>query len=147
MAHTDLSRAMLLIPLTWLPKTVSAGFKRCNSANAQVVRGREMLLCRHLIYNSAVYQALMSPCLNAGGQRRSSGPVWALTGGHHDTTALCARDSEFVRMSRGAFEVLAQQNPARHPTCSRAWRAASPLPRAPETRGGHFLTQPRCRQA
>ncbi len=39
------------------------------------------------------------------------GAVWALTGGHHDTTALCARDSEFVRMSRGAFEVLAQQNP------------------------------------
>ena len=39
------------------------------------------------------------------------GAVWALTGGHHDTTALCARDTEFVRMSRGAFEVLAQQNP------------------------------------
>ena len=28
------------------------------------------------------------------------GAVWALTGGNHDTTALCVRDSEFVRMSR-----------------------------------------------
>jgi len=45
------------------------------------------------------------------GRGEAVGAVWALTGGHHDTTALCARDSEFVRMSRGAFEVLAQQNP------------------------------------
>jgi hypothetical protein len=28
------------------------------------------------------------------------GAVWALTGGYHDTTALCVRDSEFVRMSK-----------------------------------------------
>ena len=45
------------------------------------------------------------------GRGEAVGAVWALTGGHHDTTALCARDSEFVRMSRGAFEVLAQHNP------------------------------------
>ena len=45
------------------------------------------------------------------GRGEAVGAVWALTGGHHDTTSLCARDSEFVRMSRGAFEVLAQQNP------------------------------------
>ncbi|EIE18912.1 patatin-domain-containing protein, partial [Coccomyxa subellipsoidea C-169] len=45
------------------------------------------------------------------GRGEAVGAVWALTGGYHDTTALCVRDSEFVRMSKGAFELLAQQNP------------------------------------
>ena len=52
----------------------------------------------------------MRSCCQVG-RGEAVGAVWALTGGRHDTTALCARDSEFVRMSRGAFEVLAQQNP------------------------------------
>lgn len=39
------------------------------------------------------------------------GGVWVLTGGAHDTTAVCIRDSELVRMSKGSFEVLAQQAP------------------------------------
>lgn len=34
------------------------------------------------------------------GRGEAVGAVWALTGGQHDTTALCVRDSEFVRMSR-----------------------------------------------
>jgi CRP-like cAMP-binding protein len=34
------------------------------------------------------------------GRGEAVGAVWALTGGHHDTTALCVRDSELVRMSR-----------------------------------------------
>ena len=33
------------------------------------------------------------------------GAVWAITGGQHDTTALCVRDSELVRMSKSAFKV------------------------------------------
>ena len=32
--------------------------------------------------------------------------MWALTGGNHDTTALCVRDSEFVRMSRVIIHLL-----------------------------------------
>ena len=39
------------------------------------------------------------------------GAVWAITGGCHDTTALCVRDSELVRMSKGAFEVMSARNP------------------------------------
>lgn len=31
------------------------------------------------------------------GRGEAVGAVWALTGGHHDTTALCVRDSELVR--------------------------------------------------
>ena len=34
------------------------------------------------------------------GRGEAVGAVWALTGGYHDTTALCVRDSEFVRMSK-----------------------------------------------
>jgi hypothetical protein len=34
------------------------------------------------------------------GRGEAVGAVWALTGGEHDTSALCVRDSEFVRMSR-----------------------------------------------
>eukprot|EP00983_Pelagomonas_calceolata_P087880 1157065-Pelagomonas_calceolata.AAC.3 len=33
------------------------------------------------------------------------GAVWTITGGQHDTTALCVRDSELVRMSKSAFKV------------------------------------------
>ena len=40
-------------------------------------------------------------CLAAQvGRGEAVGAVWALTGGYHDTTALCVRDSEFVRMSK-----------------------------------------------
>ena len=34
------------------------------------------------------------------GRGEAVGAVWALTGGIHDTTALCVRDSELVRMSK-----------------------------------------------
>lgn len=34
------------------------------------------------------------------GRGEPLGAVWALTGGMHDTTALCIRDSELVRMSK-----------------------------------------------
>lgn len=34
------------------------------------------------------------------GRGEAVGAVWALAGGYHDTTALCVRDAELVRMSR-----------------------------------------------
>lgn len=34
------------------------------------------------------------------GRGEAVGAVWALTGGIHDTTARCVRDSELVRMSK-----------------------------------------------
>ncbi len=37
--------------------------------------------------------------------------VWAMSAGSHDTTCLCIRDSELVRMSRGAFEIIAATHP------------------------------------
>ncbi|KAK9814559.1 hypothetical protein WJX72_007850 [[Myrmecia] bisecta] len=45
------------------------------------------------------------------GRGEAVGAVWAITGGIHDTTALCVRDSELVRMSKGAFELIASQCP------------------------------------
>ncbi|KAA6424228.1 MAG: patatin-like phospholipase domain-containing 7, partial [Trebouxia sp. A1-2] len=45
------------------------------------------------------------------GRGEAVGAVWALTGGIHDTTALCVRDSELVRMSKGAFELISSQCP------------------------------------
>jgi CRP-like cAMP-binding protein len=35
----------------------------------------------------------------------------SITGGAHDTTAVCVRDSELVRMSRQSFELIARDNP------------------------------------
>lgn len=37
--------------------------------------------------------------------------MWAISGGVHDTTALCTRDSELVRMSKAAFEVISRSSP------------------------------------
>ncbi len=34
------------------------------------------------------------------GRGESVGAVWALSGGAHDSTALCVRDTELVRMSK-----------------------------------------------
>jgi len=34
------------------------------------------------------------------GRGEAVGAVWALAGGYHDTSALCVRDAELVRMSR-----------------------------------------------
>ena len=34
------------------------------------------------------------------GRGEAVGAIWALAGGSHDTTALCVRDCECVRMSR-----------------------------------------------
>ena len=34
------------------------------------------------------------------GRGEAVGAVWTLTGGIHDTSALCVRDSELVRMSK-----------------------------------------------
>ncbi|GLC44977.1 hypothetical protein PLESTB_001747900 [Pleodorina starrii] len=45
------------------------------------------------------------------GRGEAVGAVWAITGGHHDTTALCVRDSELVRMSRSAFRVISADSP------------------------------------
>ncbi len=43
------------------------------------------------------------------GRGEAVGAVWALTGGIHDTTALCVRDSELVRMSKvSSFEFVLQ---------------------------------------
>lgn len=40
------------------------------------------------------------------GRGEPLGAVWALTGGMHDTTALCIRDSELVRMSKVCTDIL-----------------------------------------
>ncbi|GIL77851.1 hypothetical protein Vretifemale_7327, partial [Volvox reticuliferus] len=45
------------------------------------------------------------------GRGEAVGAVWAITGGYHDTTALCVRDSELVRMSRSAFRVISADSP------------------------------------
>ncbi|GLI63067.1 hypothetical protein VaNZ11_005969, partial [Volvox africanus] len=45
------------------------------------------------------------------GRGEAVGAVWAITGGYHDTTALCVRDSEVVRMSRSAFRVISADSP------------------------------------
>ncbi len=37
-----------------------------------------------------------------------AGAVWALTGGVHDSTSMCVRDSELVRMSKNSLRVIAQ---------------------------------------
>lgn len=42
------------------------------------------------------------------GRGEAVGAVWAITGGAHDTSALCVRDSELVRMSRQAFRVISE---------------------------------------
>jgi len=45
------------------------------------------------------------------GRGEAVGAVWTITGGHHDTTALCVRDSELVRMSKAAFKIIAEDSP------------------------------------
>ena len=40
------------------------------------------------------------------GRGEAVGAVWALAGGYHDTTALCVRDAELVRMSRVCLRVF-----------------------------------------
>jgi len=45
------------------------------------------------------------------GRGDSMGAVWTITGGRHDTTCLCARDVEAVRMSKASFELLAASRP------------------------------------
>ena len=45
------------------------------------------------------------------GRGDSMGAVWTVSGGRHDTTCLCARDVEAVRMSKASFELLAASRP------------------------------------
>lgn len=45
------------------------------------------------------------------GRGEAVGAVWAITGGQHDTTALCVRDSELVRMSKAAFKIISEDSP------------------------------------
>jgi predicted acylesterase/phospholipase RssA/CRP-like cAMP-binding protein len=45
------------------------------------------------------------------GRGDSMGAVWTISGGRHDTTCLCARDVEAVRMSKASFELLAASRP------------------------------------
>lgn len=45
------------------------------------------------------------------GRGESTGAVWAVTGGSHDTTALAVRDVETVKMSKSSFEILSGKIP------------------------------------
>lgn len=45
------------------------------------------------------------------GRGDSCGAVWALSGGIHDTTCLCIRDLEAVRMSKTSFEIISATYP------------------------------------
>ena len=46
------------------------------------------------------------------GRGETIGSVWSLSGGTHNTSAICTRDSELVRMSRGAFQCISTKYPA-----------------------------------
>ncbi len=63
------------------------------------------------------------------------GALWALTGGVHDATALAVRDTELVRVSRGAFEAIAAQHPRAIARLLQGMAAA----RAPRRCAGHHL--------
>lgn len=39
------------------------------------------------------------------GRGEAVGAVWTIAGGVHDTSAVCVRDTELVRMSKTAFQV------------------------------------------
>ena len=43
------------------------------------------------------------------GRGEAVGAIWTITGGAHDTSAVCVRDTELVRMSKAAFQVIASQ--------------------------------------
>lgn len=45
------------------------------------------------------------------GRGDSMGAVWALAGGSHDTSCVCSRDSELVRMNKASFEAMASRHP------------------------------------
>ncbi|KAL6769235.1 hypothetical protein ACKKBG_A18025 [Auxenochlorella protothecoides x Auxenochlorella symbiontica] len=45
------------------------------------------------------------------GRGESMGAVWALAGGRHDTSAICIRDAELCRLTRGSFELLCALHP------------------------------------
>ena len=46
------------------------------------------------------------------GRGEAIGAVWSLAEGQHEKTAMCTRDSELVRMSRGAFQCISNKYPA-----------------------------------
>ena len=46
------------------------------------------------------------------GRGEAIGAVWSLANGRHKKTAMCTRDSELVRMSRGAFQCISTKYPA-----------------------------------
>jgi len=46
------------------------------------------------------------------GRGEAVGTIWSMSGGTYDTTAICTRDSELVRMSRGAFHCISTKYPA-----------------------------------
>jgi predicted acylesterase/phospholipase RssA/CRP-like cAMP-binding protein len=45
------------------------------------------------------------------GRGDSMGAIWTIAGGRHDTTCLCARDVEVVKMNKFAFELLVSSRP------------------------------------
>eukprot|EP00798_Chlamydomonas_sp_ICE-L_P019927 gene19927-26631_t len=73
-----------------------------------VISGRVRLL------HSAVHPVSGKALVRAEeelGRGEAVGAVWAITGGVHDSTALCVRDTELVRMSKAAFKVIAEDSP------------------------------------
>jgi hypothetical protein len=67
-------------------------------------------------------QAVLRPgcCEPQVARGEALGGVWVLTGGAHDTSAVCIRDSELVRMSKVSLKLLPQigfdMSPARQPS-------------------------------
>jgi lysophospholipid hydrolase len=56
--------------------------------------------------------ASMSAYAEEAGRGDTIGEASLLAGGAYDATALCVRDSELVRMSRAAFELITARSPA-----------------------------------
>ena len=87
----------------------------CNCQVVQCIDQRPVCVCRQDEPASCLYVLIsgrirliredpgMRPRVRVEeevGRGEAVGAVWALTGGIHDTTALCVRDSELVRMSK-----------------------------------------------
>ena len=105
-----------------------------NSAHILACRQDEPASCLYVLISGRIRLIREDPGMRPRvrveeevGRGEAVGAVWALTGGIHDTTALCVRDSELVRMSKvttacpaiwALFLVLLNLGPALMDVCS-----------------------------
>lgn len=86
-----------------------AWYRMCSESNCYVwiCRQDEPASCLYVLISGRIRLIREDPSMRPRvrveeevGRGEAVGAVWALTGGIHDTTALCVRDSELVRMSK-----------------------------------------------